>query len=78
MKSRNLFFVITKMINIDILNNINTERYKSKKKDNNEKKTDNKKKTNVNISNVKFANMRNSKSFKYASMFIDKTFDNFL
>jgi hypothetical protein len=66
------------MIDINILNDIKTEHYQSKKKDNNEKKIDNEKITNVNISNVKFANMTNLKSFKYASMFINKTFNNFL
>ncbi len=47
-------------------------------KNNNEKKIDNEKTTNVNILNVKFVNMTNLKLFKYANMFINKTFNNFL
>jgi hypothetical protein len=43
----------------------------------NDKKSDSEKKTAENdISNIKFANMINLKSFKYASMFINKTFNN--
>jgi hypothetical protein len=38
-----------------------------------------KKKTTENdISNIKFANMTNLRSFKYACMLINKTFNNFL
>jgi hypothetical protein len=48
-------------------------RKKNDKKSNNEKKT-----AEDEISNIKFANMTNLKSFKYASMFINKTFNNFL
>jgi hypothetical protein len=45
----------------------------------NDKKSDSEKKTTENdISNIKFSNMTNLKSFKYASMFINKTFNNFL
>jgi hypothetical protein len=45
----------------------------------NDKKSDNEKKIAENdISNIKFANMTNVKSFKYANMFINKTFNNFL
>jgi hypothetical protein len=45
----------------------------------NDKKSDNEKKTAKNdISNVKFANMTNLKSFKYANIFINKTFNNLL
>jgi hypothetical protein len=45
----------------------------------NDKKSDNEKKTaEDDISNVKFANMTNLKSFKYANMSINKTFNNFL
>jgi hypothetical protein len=36
------------------------------------------KKQKNDISNVKFVNMTNMKSFKYASLFINKTFNNFL
>jgi hypothetical protein len=43
----------------------------------NDKKSNNEKKTAENdISNIKFANM-NLKSFKYANIFINKTFNNF-
>jgi hypothetical protein len=48
-------------------------RKKNDKKSNNEKKT-----AKDDISNIKFANMTNLKSFKYASMFINKTFNNLL
>jgi hypothetical protein len=48
------------------------------KKNKNDKKIDNEKKLKDNISNVKFVNMTNMKSFKYASLFIDKTFNNLL
>ncbi len=45
----------------------------------NDKKSNNEKKTAENdISNIKFANMTNLRSFKYASMFINKTSNNFL
>jgi hypothetical protein len=66
------------MTNIDILNEIKSEDCKNDKKKN-DKKSNNEKKTAENdISNIKFANMTNLKSFKYASMFINKTFNNFL
>ncbi len=42
------------------------------------KKIDNDKTINDDISNVKFVNMTNLKSFKYASMFINIMFNNFL
>jgi hypothetical protein len=45
----------------------------------NDKKSDNEKKTaKDDISNIKFANMTNLKSFKYANVFINKTFNNSL
>jgi hypothetical protein len=45
----------------------------------NDKKSDNEKKTAENdISNIKSTNMTNLKSFKYANMFLNKTFNNFL
>jgi hypothetical protein len=44
--------------------------------DNNDKKFDNEKTTKNDILNVKFANMTNLKSFKYANMFIHKTLNN--
>jgi hypothetical protein len=42
------------------------------------KKFDNEKTAENDISDVKFANMTNLRSFKYANMFINKTFNNFL
>jgi hypothetical protein len=66
------------MTNIDILNEIKSKDCKNDKKDKNDKKSDNEKKSKNDISNVKFANMTNKKSFKYANLFINKTFNNFL
>jgi hypothetical protein len=67
------------MTNINILNEIKSENCKNDKKEKNDKKSDNEKKTTKNdISNIKFANMTNLRSFKYASMFINKTFNNSL
>jgi hypothetical protein len=60
------------MTNIDILNEIKSKDCK------NDKKIDNKKKSKDDISNVKFVNMTNMRSFKYASLFINKTFNNLL
>jgi hypothetical protein len=74
LKSREFFFVIKKIIDIDILNDIKTENCKSK--NNNDKKSDNEKTAKNDISNIKFANMTNLRSFKYANMFINKTFNN--
>jgi hypothetical protein len=37
-----------------------------------------KKKTKNHFSDVKFVNISNLRSFKYASMFINKTFNNFM
>jgi hypothetical protein len=79
LKSRKLFFSIKKIIDIDILNDIQTDDcYKKNNNDNNNKKIDNEKTANDDISNVKFANMTNLRSFKYASVFIYKTFNNLL
>jgi hypothetical protein len=77
LKSRELFFVIKKIIDIDILFDIKTKNCKKDKNDNNDKNSDNEETAEHDISNVKFANMTNLKSFKYASMFIKKTFNNF-
>ncbi len=66
------------MTNIDILNEIKSEDCKNDKRNKNDKKSDNEKKSKNDISNVKFANMTNKKSFKYVSLFINKTFNNFL
>jgi hypothetical protein len=76
LKSRELFFVIKKIIDIDILNDIKTKNCKSK--NNNDKKSDNEKTTKNDISDVKIINMTNLKSFKYANMLINKTFNNYL
>ncbi len=66
------------MTNIDILDEIKSEDCKNDKRDKNDKKTDSEKKSKDDISNVKFINMTNKRSFKYASLFINKTFNNFL
>jgi hypothetical protein len=66
------------MTNIDILNEIKSEDCKNDKKNKNDKKIDSEKKQENDISNVKFANMMNMKSFKYANLFINKTFNNLL
>jgi hypothetical protein len=63
LKSREFFFVIKKIIDINILNDIKTKDCKSK--DNNDKKSDNKKTAEDDISDVKFANMTNLRSSKY-------------
>ncbi len=61
------------------MNDIKTKDcYKKNNNDNNDKKTDNEKTTENDISNVKFTNMINLKLFKYANMFINKMFNNFL
>jgi hypothetical protein len=61
------------------LNDIKTKNcFRKSNNDNNDKKSDSEKTAEDNISNVKFANMTYLKSFKYASMFINKTFNNFL
>jgi hypothetical protein len=79
LKSRKFFFSIKKIIDIDILNDIKTEDcYRKSNNDNNDKKSDNEKTAENDISDVKFTNMTNLKSFKYANMFIKKTFNNLL
>jgi hypothetical protein len=60
------------MTNINILNEIKLKNCK------NDKKIDNEKKSKNDILNVKFVNMTNKNLFKYASLFINKTFHNFL
>jgi hypothetical protein len=60
------------MTNIDILNEIKSEDCKNNKKNKNEKKLIMKKKSKNDISNVKFVNMTNMKSSKYASLFTRK------
>ncbi len=62
------------MTNIDILNEIKSKNCKNDK-EKNDKKLNNEKKSKNDISNVKFANMTNRESFKYANMFINKTVD---
>jgi hypothetical protein len=76
LKLRELFFFIKKIIDINILNDIKTKDCYNKS--NNDKKSNNEKTANDDISNVKFVNMTNLKSSKYANMFIKKTFNNFL
>jgi ribosomal protein L4 len=66
------------MTNIDILNEIKSKDCKNEKKEKNDKKSNNEKKSKNDISNVKFVNMTNMKLFKYANLFINKTFNNFL
>ncbi len=66
------------MTNIDILNEIKSKDCNNDKKNKNDKKIDNEKKSKNDFSNVKFINITNRKSFKYASLFINKTFNNFL
>jgi hypothetical protein len=78
LKSWKFFFVIKKIIDINILNNIKTKDCKKENNDNNDKNSNNEKTAENDISNVKFVNMTNLRSFKYASMFIKKTFNNFL
>jgi hypothetical protein len=78
-ENRSLYHIVKKIANIDILNDIKKENYKWRlKRNKNDKKFDNEKTAENNISNVKFVNMTNMKSFKYASLFINKTFNNFL
>ncbi len=76
MKSRSFFYAFQRIINIDILNDIKAEQCKSKEKDNNDKKSNNEKTADDDISDVKFANMTNRRSSKYASLSINKTFNN--
>jgi hypothetical protein len=79
LKSRKFFFSIRKIIDIDILNDIKTKDcFRKSNNDNNDKKSDNEKIAEDDISDVKFANMTNLRFFKYANMFINKTFNNFL
>ncbi len=66
------------MTNIDILNEIKSEDCKKDRKEKNDKKSDSEKKSKDDISDVKFVNMINMRSFKYASLFINKTFKNSL
>jgi hypothetical protein len=79
LKSRKFFFSIRKIIVIDILNDFKTEDcFRKNNNDNNDKKSDNEKTAKDDISDVKFVNITNLKSFKYANMFINKTFNNSL
>jgi hypothetical protein len=52
------------MTNINILNEIKSENCKNDKKNKNDKKIYNEKKSKNDISNVKFVNMMNMRSFK--------------
>jgi hypothetical protein len=78
LKSRSFFYAFQRIIDIDILNDIKAEQCKSKEKDNNDKKFNSEKIADDDISDVKFANMINRKSSKYANLFINKTFNNSL
>jgi hypothetical protein len=66
------------MTNIDILDEIKSKDCKKDRREKVDKKSDSEKKSENDISDVKFANMTNLRSFKYASLFINKTFNNFL
>ncbi len=70
--NRWFYFKYKNITNIDILNEIKSKDCKNDKKDKNNKKIDNEKKSKNDILNVKFVNMTNMKSFKYASLFINK------
>jgi hypothetical protein len=48
------------------------------KRNNNDKKFNNEKTANDDISDIKFINMISRESSKYANLFINKTFNNFL
>ncbi len=76
--SRWFYFWIKNMTNIDILDEIKSKDCKNDKKNKNDKKIDSEKKSKNDILNVKFVNMMNMKSSKYANLFINKTFNNFL
>jgi hypothetical protein len=76
--SRWLYFKIKNMTNINILDEIKSEDCKKNKRKKIDKKSNNEKKSKNDISNVKFVNITNMKSFKYTSLFINKTFNNFL
>jgi hypothetical protein len=66
------------MTNTDILDEIKSKNFKNDKKEKYDKKSNNEKKSKNDISDVKFANMTNRKSFKYASLFINKKSNNSL
>jgi hypothetical protein len=66
------------MTNTDILDEIKSENWKNYKKEKYDKKSNNEKKSEDDLSDVKFANMTSRESFKYASLFINKTSNNFL
>ncbi len=76
--SRWLYCRIKNMTNINILNEIKSEDCKKDRREKIDKKSDSEKKSKDDISNVKFVNMTNLRSFKYASLFINKTFNNLL
>jgi hypothetical protein len=78
-ENRNLYHAIKKIADIDILNDIKKKDCKWRsRKNKNDKKSDSEKTAEDAISDVKFVNMTSMKSFKYASLFINKTFNNFL
>ncbi len=61
------------MTNTNILDEIKSENCKNDKKEKFDKKSDNEKKSEDDISDIKFANMTNLRSSKYANMSINKT-----
>ncbi len=67
LKSLKFFFLIKKIIDINILNDIKTKdcykKNNNDNNDNNDEKSDNEKITKDNNLNVKFVNMTNLKSF---------------
>ncbi len=76
--NRWFYFKIKNMTNTDILDEIKSENWKNYKKEKYDKKSNNEKKSEDDLSDVKFANMTSRESFKYASLFINKTSNNFL
>jgi hypothetical protein len=76
--SRWLYFKIKNMTNTNILDEIKSENCKNDKKEKFDKKSDNEKKSEDDISDIKFANMTNLRSSKYANMSINKTSNNLL
>ncbi len=78
-KIAKILFSIKKIIDINLLKDINIKDcFRKNNNDNNDKKSDNEKTAKDDISDVKFVNITNLKSFKYANMFINKTFNNSL
>jgi hypothetical protein len=78
-KIAKILFSIKKIIDINLLKDINIKDcFRKNNNDNNDKKFNSEKTAENDISNVKLANITNLRSFKYADMFINKTFNNSL